>query len=43
MRELEVARRMGRHAREFALAYYGLEAFLRNWDTLFERLADNRG
>ncbi|GHF75745.1 glycosyl transferase [Amycolatopsis bartoniae] len=30
--EPELAHRMGKSAREFALAHYGLDAFLRNWD-----------
>ncbi|MFD5826486.1 glycosyltransferase [Lentzea sp. NPDC060358] len=28
----------GRRAREFALAHYGLDAFLRNWDVLLEEV-----
>ncbi|SFK39558.1 glycosyltransferase [Amycolatopsis sacchari] len=36
--EPELAHRMGKSAREYALAHYGLEAFLRNWDDLLERL-----
>jgi hypothetical protein len=35
----EAARRMGKHAREFALAHHGLDAFLRRWDALLGRLA----
>jgi len=41
--EPDVARRMGKHAREFALAHHGLDAFLRNWDALFERLVGSGG
>ncbi|MEV4313905.1 glycosyltransferase [Actinocrispum sp. NPDC049592] len=29
-----LARRMGANAREYALAHYGLKAFLRNWDEM---------
>lgn len=32
----DLAHRMGKHAREFALAGYGLEAFLRRWDAALE-------
>lgn len=32
--EPESARRMGKEAREYALAYYGLERFLHDWDEL---------
>jgi glycosyltransferase involved in cell wall biosynthesis len=34
----ENARRMGKCAREFALRHYGLDAFVRNWQRVFERL-----
>ncbi|PXY24464.1 glycosyltransferase [Prauserella flavalba] len=34
----ELAVRMGKSAREFALTHYGLDAFLRNWDTLLHRV-----
>jgi hypothetical protein len=36
--EPELAHRMGKSAREFALAHYGLDAFLHNWDVLLDRL-----
>ncbi|PRX48610.1 glycosyl transferase family 1 [Prauserella shujinwangii] len=36
--EPERAARMGKSAREHALAHYGLAAFLRNWDALLERV-----
>jgi glycosyltransferase involved in cell wall biosynthesis len=36
--DVETARRMGKHAREFALAHYGLDAFLRRWDRLLAEL-----
>ncbi|WAL63616.1 glycosyltransferase [Amycolatopsis cynarae] len=38
MAEPELAHRMGKYAREFALAHYGLDAFLRNWDDLLDRV-----
>lgn len=34
----ELAVHMGKSAREHALARYGLDAFLRNWDVLLERV-----
>ncbi|WP_246272166.1 glycosyltransferase [Amycolatopsis acididurans] len=36
--EPELAQRMGKNAREHALAHYGLDAFLRNWDVLLDRV-----
>ncbi|HUQ62018.1 glycosyltransferase [Lentzea sp.] len=33
-----LARERGRRAREFALAHYGLDAFLRNWDVLLKEV-----
>jgi hypothetical protein len=36
--EPELAHRMGKSAREFALAHYGLDAFLHNWDVLLDRV-----
>ncbi|GDY33364.1 glycosyltransferase [Gandjariella thermophila] len=33
----DTARRMGKHAREFALAHHGLQAFLHRWDSLLAR------
>jgi hypothetical protein len=36
--EPENARRMGKCAREFALRHYGLDAFARNWQQVFERV-----
>lgn len=36
--EPELAHRMGKCAREFALANYGLDAFLHNWDVLLDRV-----
>jgi hypothetical protein len=36
--EPETARRMGKCAREFALRHYGLDAFLRNWQLVFDRM-----
>ncbi|EHR60240.1 glycosyltransferase [Saccharomonospora cyanea] len=35
----ELATRMGKSAREYALAHFGLDAFLRRWDVLLESLA----
>lgn len=34
--EADLAQRMGKYAREYALANYGLRAFLRRWDTLLD-------
>jgi glycosyl transferase family 1 len=34
----ELAHRMGKCAREFALANYGLDAFLHHWDVLLDRI-----
>jgi hypothetical protein len=33
-----LAKEKGRRAREFALAHYGLDAFLRNWDVLLKEV-----
>lgn len=35
----ELATRMGKAARDHALAHYGLDAFLRRWDALLDRLS----
>jgi len=39
----ELAHRMGKQAREHALANYGLDAFLRNWDALLDRVTSGGG
>ncbi|MBP2335278.1 hypothetical protein JOF41_001456 [Saccharothrix coeruleofusca] len=35
----ELARQKGKQAREFALAHYGLDAFLRNWERLLAEVS----
>lgn len=37
----DLAVTMGRSARKYALAHYGLDPFLRRWDSLFERVLDS--
>ncbi|GAA4023867.1 glycosyltransferase [Allokutzneria multivorans] len=39
MAEPELAARLGRGARKFALAHYGLDAFVENWGRLLDRVA----